>query len=596
LRKYNALLIGASRPQEYSEFSELVDKKFPLSPLSDDEVLELLSKFNLPDVAEQSVVHSRRLIDLCKNPLHARMLVDTFKTIADVPTNLRLQELYNRYWLQKVAGLREGARPPQGVSRAKLCHAKENLAEQIALLAYEEHSLALMDRAVKAKLLPDAVYDHAYNDLLDEGVLRLQGDKIEFLHQTLWEYAVAKALIKQNRVEVAVKDLWRALNRGVVLQLGLQSRELKRTNTFDLIVNQLKEAPFLSKVILVDILVAIDPLSSTEFELLKSLTREDYRLVDHILGLIIYEGGRHSFTKLFGLIQEFCHDPRWEIRRRLTEALPNLVNADHEQAVQLMEILRTDYDERWKTDVRRRVVEALPFLSKFSLAKALEISKYRPDDEVYTIIAIVEFICGLSPNIEPSPSKLLEDLYAQLRGDIVTVLRFLQEMLSTIREKPELAVKMINTRLDDPEMLVRICIARSAPRLLESLPHEALGVLQHYARPEEHKYVRRPIAKGTRELVAFMRSSRDIVAREKVRIIFRTLAVDRDELIRQTICDNMDDLIEIEPSMVKDIVVKNLVRDENSFVQTRAVKLIMRLINFFPEQRNELLLLVDAAR
>ena len=96
--------------------------------------------------------------------------------------------------------------------------------------------------------------------------------------------------------------------------------------------------------------------------------------------------------------------------------------------------------------------------------------------------------------------------------------------------------------------------------------------------------------------MAFMRVNRDMVAREKARNIFRTLAVDRDELIRQTICDNMDDLIEIEPSTVKDIVVKNLVRDENSFVQTRAVKLIMRLINFFPEQRNELLLLVDAAR
>src|SRR3990172_1673934 len=125
-----------------------------------------------------------------------------------------------------------------------------------------------------------------------------------------------------------------------------------------------------------------------------------------------------------------------------------------------MEILRTDYDERWKTDVRRRVVEALPFLSKFSLAKALEISKYKPDDEVFTIIAIVEFICGLSPDIEPSPSKLLEELYPQLKGEIVAVLRFLQELLSTIQEKPELAIQMINARLNDPEMLIRICIAR----------------------------------------------------------------------------------------------------------------------------------------
>lgn len=596
LRKYDALLVGASRPQEYNEFSELVEKKFSLNPLSEKEVLELLKKFNIKTAAEQSIVHSRRLIDLCKNPLHARMLVSTFDKFENVPTDFRLQELYNRYWLQKVASLREGANPPQGITPKRFREAKEELAEKIALKSYEEHALALREQEIKKILITDTIYDIVYNDLVDEGVLRQHGGKIEFMHQTLWEYAAARAIIKQERVDEALSDLWRAINRGVVLQLGIQSWEANSFDVFNKILANLRDAPFLNKVILIDILVSIDLSHGIEPDLLGKLVRNDYRLIDNVLGLIIYEGGRHSFAKLFDILEESCHDPRWEIRRRLAEALPNLITTNHEKAARIMEKLRNDFDEKWKTDVRRRVVEALPLLGRIAPQKAEEISRYRQGDEPYTIIAIMEFLHSIPSDAGLSQADLIAKLINQLDHDLVNVLIFLNELLRTIDENPNKALDMINSRLDDPERLIRICIARSAPRLILYFPLNVLNILEHYARPDEHKQVRRPVAKDASDLISFMRINNDRVLQEKALKIFDMLTSDPDDIIRRAVSDNLDDLLEIEPSVVRDIVVNRFINDENLFVRTRAQKLAMRLISYFPEQRDTLLRLVETVR
>lgn len=596
VRRFPAIVVGASRPYEYGEFKELIDKKFSLAPLHENELQELLAKLNVSECANQIIHHNKPLLDLTRNPLHLHMLVSAFRSIDHVPTNLSLHGLYEAYWVEKILNIREGTRLPAGITSRSFRIAKEELLWKIAIWMFDHRELQIDHRQLQEGLIKAEVEDKALHDLLSEGILIQQGDKVLFSHQTFWEFTAARALIDEREIgEIAEKVVY-PIYRGVARQIGLHSRQLKRFDLFTQLVECLRESPLLSKIVLVDLLIDIIDPAESEIKILEGLCREDYRLLDYVLGLVIYEGGRHSFGRIFNVLQESCYADKWEIRRRISEALPCLVKIDANRTFELLRVLREDNDPtRWDTDVRRRVVEAIPSVYEFAKEITREFLFPRDDDQIYVLIAIVEVIAELQivdGVLESEIAKWLNR--SRSNEEEKRAILFLREFLQQIHQKPETAVSTARQRSNDSNRLIRICVARNLPKILTHYPEEIIELLRYFIRPEEHKHVRRPIAKGAPEVVRFMRGLPPGQLYENTSELFLMLARDQDDLIRRTLCDNaLDDLIEIDTGLVKQIVVDHLLHDENSYVKLRADKLALRLINYYPNERQCLLKLVQ---
>ena len=139
---------------------------------------------------------NRSLKDIIQNPLLLALLCDLFAQDGNVPPDLTVSKLYQRYWEEKVS-----------YSRIDHSHA--------ALLAIEKEKLCLtiarqlFDRSPN-KLCESLYRDEfgieftetmveAYSELLSEGVLDLlPSRKIHFFHQTLLEYAIAYWLTRHT--------------------------------------------------------------------------------------------------------------------------------------------------------------------------------------------------------------------------------------------------------------------------------------------------------------------------------------------------------------------------------------------------------------
>jgi hypothetical protein len=114
-----------------------------------------------------------------------------------------------------------------------------------------------------------------------------------------------------------------------------------------------------------------------------ALTPEE-GLIDDVLGEILARSSdEHPLGLLFESLEAAAQQDRWEIKRRITEALPKLVQLQPDAALRLADQLRSDYHPDHRADIRRRVVEAVPVLYRYRPEAALQLLVYRPQDEVY---------------------------------------------------------------------------------------------------------------------------------------------------------------------------------------------------------------------
>jgi len=600
LKKLGVALIAASRPQEFNEITEMVDKKFSLSPFSAEEAQQLYSCYNQRYYGIEYVLPlTASLSNIAKNPLHLRMVFEAYWP-EPIPGDIELQRVYEKYWERKVERLREGSLPflnlPQ---REQVRHEKRKLSLNIALTMLEDRRLCLHEGWVRRNLVaPTELATWAYRDLVGEGVLVTKdGMLVEFFHQTFWEFAASKAIIETRKEDEFCSQVEVPLYRGVAEQVLLQTRELGKQESFEQLTKTLATCGFLAKCVVVDAYCKIRDLTESDVALLTQLASADRLVLDHILGLIIYGSGRHAWEVLFRLLEEAALAGTVEIRRRICEAFPRLLDIDVDRTVQLMEILREDYDEdRWKADNRRRTVEALPALSKMRLEKAIELLAPRGGDEVYTTVAIIEAVHDLDELHGPKAraEQLIKDLLDHLRHqdeeEYATAL-FLWTLLGRIRVDPREALETCAQLVDTGTIMERICITRNLPRLLETFPVEVLELFKRLGDPSEHKNVRRPVAKAVPFFVGVLKRSDlyDHEAVEKAQEVLHVSAHDTDGIIRRAITDNLFDLIDAEPEMAKHLVVEHFIKDEDLYVRTRAAKALLRLINFFPEERDRFL-------
>lgn len=148
---------------------------------------------------------SRSLRDIVENPLLLALLCDLFAQEEQVPADLTVSKLYQRYWQEKVLYSR--------VDQSRfvpLASAKEHLCLEIAATLFRfsqdrlKESLYRDDLAVTfTKML-----HKAYTDLLSEHVIEhLPSGQLHFFHQTLLEYAIAYWLTRQKAAEARAQWL-----------------------------------------------------------------------------------------------------------------------------------------------------------------------------------------------------------------------------------------------------------------------------------------------------------------------------------------------------------------------------------------------------
>ncbi len=313
-------------------------------------------------------------------------------------------------------------------------------------------------------------------------------------------------------------------------------------------------------------------------------------LVDDLLGEILSRSGDHPLDTLFLFLEEAAHEDGWEIKRRIAEALPQLVELQPEATLQLAALLRDDFHPDYQADIRRRVVEAVPALSRYRTKEALRLLTFREGDGIYTAMAIVEALHDLE-SAGRITAVASERYLATLRLENSTheeVIAYLHRLLHEARETPATALLSMRGMWNHEEKLYKICIVRTAPRLLQTHPHPVLDLMAYFLRrdeggePVEHKNVRRPVAKALPEITALLADAPPDL-QEKAEHLFQMLARDPDLHVRRALGDALLRLVAITPPLAL-AVMDALIHDPDPYVRQRVGRALLKLADRYPEQ------------
>ncbi|GAG45198.1 unnamed protein product, partial [marine sediment metagenome] len=194
--------------------------------------------------------------------------------------------------------------------------------------------------------------------------------------------------------------------------------------------------------------------------------------VDELLGLLIsatYPQERvDPVGAFFSTLESLSQDSPVETRRRVAEALPGLLRLDVDGGMRLIEILRRDWDERWKSDIRRRAIEALPSLVPDDRSVVEEQLRLVDMDEIYTVIAIVEVLHHLraSGRHVRRTERLFENLVQDLREsryeeNEVAATVVLWDVLKAADADKASARGLFERYMNDENVYIQVSLARN---------------------------------------------------------------------------------------------------------------------------------------
>jgi transcriptional regulator with XRE-family HTH domain len=332
----------------------------------------------------------------------------------------------------------------------------------------------------------------------------------------------------------------------------------------------------------------------------QSLSQEE-RYLDDLLG--DYIAGRLPSTATpFAVFAAVARSPRWELKRRLTEALPALLQLDPTWTLPLMETLREDPpDPEWRTDIRRRVIEAAPVLWKVRPEAVPALLHWREGDEVYATLASLDALTDVR-HVDPAAEEM-EETWDQIQGDLLEhtpkeqrePAALYAQILECSTSDPDAALKLIQGHVDAEERLVRVCLARSLHRLLPSRAAETLKLMRYFlqqqgGQPLEHQNVRRAVARHPQGLIGLLGGPGDAWAThdEAALALLRTLAADRDVHIRRVLSDVLSELVSQSPEATLDLIEEYLLQDRDRFVQERTWNALRELMSAGSERAEEL--------
>ena len=557
------IIICSIRLPEYDSLKDKMvknDETFFLRPFQKDEIEELFKRYN------KKIDLMQEILNLLSIPLYAHMFIEVNEKeeILDI---VNFVQLYDNYWKKKVESLRDGALPdyPQK-DRDIVKRSKIKLIHLLASKIFENRNIRFnkTDFLRDVRDLENGIL--AYNDLISEQILIEQGNYIEFFHRTFFEYATARYLIEEladERLNELIKgtNLEISFYRVIFEYIAILAKNRDKIKIYKAIIEKLfHSSSHFQHILLINILNNLSKVDEYEIEVIENLICKDTDLSDYILGLMISDVWRPEYVN-FTLLEELADHGEYELRRRITEALPKLILRNIELSLKLMDNLREDYDEEWRTDNRRRVIEAIPYLIKNGYLEVEDILRVRDDDEFYVIIAIIEVLDCLKCIDSEKAKRLIELLENQLNDAQKAFVSWLLDLLEKIRLKNNEAIEMMKAVVYTKDFTLilpsgddayRICVARNLHKLLKNTPSTVLEMMNVLIKPEEHKNVRRPLVRPVHDLIEFMIKEWDY--KDEVEELILALATDRDEIIPITFSDNLSYLIKVAPDISKRIV------------------------------------------
>jgi len=318
----------------------------------------------------------------------------------------------------------------------------------------------------------------------------------------------------------------------------------------------------------------------------RSLSEEE-RYLDDLLGDCI--AAIPARSKLpFNVLAAVARSPRWELKRRLAEALPSLLRVDVDRTVALMEVLRADPpDPMWRTDIRRRVIEAVPSLWQIRPAEAKRLLNWQEGDEVYAALAALDALAEIDDRA--LTSVIGQDLLSHVQDQDRPAILVYADVLATQTSDPDTALSIVVAHQADKDRLTRICIARSLRWLLPTRPAQTLRFMHTFLKKEgghpiEHQNVRRALTRHPSDLVALLSGPYD----ESALSVVRTLVADQDVHIRRAVCDALPDILEQSAEVALDLIEEYLLHDRDHFIHERTWTALRCLMNAGSERAEEL--------
>jgi ketosteroid isomerase-like protein len=303
-------------------------------------------------------------------------------------------------------------------------------------------------------------------------------------------------------------------------------------------------------------------------------------------------------TRPFAVFAAVARSPRWELKRRLAEALPALLAIDATWTVPLMEALRDDPpDPENRTDIRRRVLEALPALWRIRPGAVPPLLRWREGDEVYAVLGSLDALAEIqaSDGQAEALAEIRAELLEQTESEHQEAARLYAAILERIVTNPDAAIRTIHHYLLDEDRLTRICLARSLQRVLPARPAETLKLMRHFlrqenGRPAEHQNVRRAVARHPVGLIELLGEPEGVWRpyEDDALDLLHALAADQDVHIRRALCDVLSSLLRRAPEVALDLIESHLLQDRDHFVQERTWNALRQLMSGGSERAEDL--------
>jgi transcriptional regulator with XRE-family HTH domain len=317
---------------------------------------------------------------------------------------------------------------------------------------------------------------------------------------------------------------------------------------------------------------------------------DEERYLDDLLGDFISNGGVPTAAGAmpWAVLGAVARSRRWELKRRLAEALPALLDADPARTVPLMSTLRDDPpDPEWRTDIRRRVIEAAPALWRARPEAVAALLRWREGDEVYAALATLDVLAAIGD--EHLTDEVRADVLPHVEEAYQPTVALYARLLDGSGTDPGAALLEIEEHQGDEARLVRICLARSLGRLLPARPAETLQWMRFFMRhaegePVEHQNVRRAVTRGLPGLIALLGGPYDEAALR----LLRAMAADEDVHVRRALCDALPGMADRSRETALDLIEDHLLQDRDQFVRERTWNTLRRLMGQGVERAEDL--------
>jgi hypothetical protein len=232
-----------------------------------------------------------------------------------------------------------------------------------------------------------------------------------------------------------------------------------------------------------------------------------------------------------------------------------------------------DYDpNRWHADLRRRVIESFPTLYPYDNERILALLEPRPQDQIYTHIAIVEALQDIPQIPQEDVYRIRLALREHEYTEHVGVIEFLSGLLDQIQAGNTAETLAVMNDARDQDRIFRTCIMRVLPRLFDTEAVNALWLMMYFYRRVEGEYaehcnVRRPAAIALPKMISLLGSATEAATLAKTMVW--QLSQNSESIMRRAVIDELPGLASADVDLAQQIV-DQFILDTDPYVRRRA--------------------------